>query len=175
MIIRRRIGGAICLIPYILFLIIGIIFENKIIIDFSFILLILGVLFSGKIYDKFLLNSNSTSSLYAGKIALQYGYEPKGQNGIIWNPTEYKISEIYNLYPRNRTNLPVEGTAGFIFYTNKKRKSAKQMEFYDYRLGGNCFIDYEFYFHPYDNNGDSTIRKEVNIQEITKEMIFVPL
>ncbi len=165
MIIRRRIGGAICLIPYILFLI----------IEFSFILSILGVLFSGKIYDKFLLNSNSTSSLYAGKIALQYGYEPKGQNGIIWNPTEYKISEIYNLYPRNRTNIPVEGTAGFIFYTNKKGKYANQMEFYDYRLGGNCFIDYEFYFHPYDNNGDRTIRKEVNIQEITKEMIFVPL
>ena len=175
MIIRRRLGGAICLFPYILFLLIGTRLENEMIILFSFSLLFLGVLFSGKIYEIFFLDSNSTSSLYAGKIALQYGYEPKGQNGIIWNSTDYKISEIYNLYPENRTNLPVEGTVGFIIFTDKKGRSAKQMEFYDYRLGGKYFIDYEFYFHPYNNNGDKTIRKEVNIQEITNKMIFVSL
>ena len=173
MVIRRRIGGTICLLPYLLLLIIGYWYDNQIVIDISFILLIVSIIFSGKIYDLFLLNSNSTSSLYAGNMALHYGYSPKGQNGKIWNPSEYKISEIYNLYPQNRTNKPVKGTAGFLFYTNMKK--ANNMEFYDYRLGNDYFIDYEFYFHPFDENGDKTIRKEINLKEITNRMIFVPL
>lgn len=175
MVIRRRLGGAICLLPFIMFLSLGFMFNSQLIIDFSFILMIIGIIFSEKIYNFFLLDSNSTSSLYAGNMALQYGYTPKSQDNKIWNPSDYTISEIYNLYPEKRTNMPEKGSAGFIFYMYKRGKYANKIEFYDYRLGGDFFIDYEFYFHPFDDKGDKTIRKEMYISEITSTMVFVPL
>ncbi len=175
MVIRRRLGGAICLVPYIFCLLIGSIFENQFIIDISLLLMIVCIPFSGKFYDLFLLSYNSTSSFYAGKIALQNGFAPKGQNDEIWNPQNYTISEIYQLFPDNRTRVPVQGTAGFLFYTNMYGKKANQMEFYDYRQEGDFLIDYEFYFHPFDNNGDKINRKELDIKEISDKMIFVPL
>ncbi len=175
MVIQHRLGGAVSILPAFLVLIIGRMFQIQIIIDASFVVMIIGVIFSGKIYDFFFLDSNSTSSLYAGNLAIQYGYEPKGQNGEIWNPNGYKISEIYKLYPKKRFKSPEPGSAGFLFYTNKKGLKANRMEFYDYRLGGAYFVDYEFYFHPEYDRGDETTRKEVSIENISDRMVFVPL
>lgn len=175
MVIRRRLGGAICLIPYMFLLISGFIFQKQIIIDVAFLFMLIGIIFSGRIYNLIFLNSNSTSSFYAGNTALQYGYSPKGQNGEIWNPNNKTINEIFALYPEKRSHMPIEGTAGFLFYTQFKKDYSNQIEFYDYRLGGDTFIYYEFYFHPYDNNGDKTIRKERKIDEISENMYFVPL
>lgn len=175
MVIRRRLGGAICLLPYFIMLINGIIFQKQLVIDLSFLLGFFGILFSERIYNLLLLNSNSTSAFYAGNLALQFGYSPKGQNGLIWNPQKYKISDIYSFYPNNRYKIPVEGTTGFLFYIKFNKNYANQIEFYDYRLGGESFIYYEFYFHSYDKNGDKTTRKERRIDEISEEMYFVPL
>ena len=175
MVIRRRLGGTVCVLPAFLVMIVGHMLNIQIIINISFIVSIIGSFFSDKIYDLLFLDSNSTSSLYAGNLALQYGYDPKGQNGEIWNPSDYKISEIYKLYPEKRFKLPEEGSAGFLFYTDKKGLKSNRMEFYDYRLGGSYFVDYEFYFHQYDDKGDETIRKEVSIDDISDRMVFVPL
>ncbi len=161
--------------PYIFCLLIGAIFENQFIIHISLLVMIICIPFSGKLYDLFLLSHNSTSSFYAGKIALQNGFAPNGQNDEIWEPGKYTISEIYQLFPDKRTRMPIQGTAGFLFYTSMNGKIATQMEFYDYSQGGDFFIDYEFYFHPFDNNGDKINRKEFDIKEISDKMIFVPL
>ena len=175
MVIRRRLGGAVSILPAFLVMIVGHILEMQIIIDASFVIMIISVFFSDKIYDLLFLDSNSTSSLYAGNLAIQYGYEPKGQNGEIWNPNDYKISEIYKLYPKKRFKSPEPGSAGFLFYTNKKGLKANRMEFYDYRLGSSYFVDYEFYFHHYNDRGDKTFRNEVSIEDISDGMVFVPL
>ncbi|BDC94779.1 hypothetical protein TRBR_28760 [Treponema bryantii] len=135
----------------------------------------IGIIFSGQIYNLIFLNSNSTSSFFAGNIALQYGYSPKGQNGEIWDPNKNSINEIFAKYPKKRSHIPIQGTAGFLFYTKFNIMYSNQIEFYDYRLGGDSFIYYEFYFHPYDNNGDKITRKEKRINEISENMYFVPL
>ena len=175
MVIRPRLGGAVCLVPFFLVQIIGRILSVQILIDATIVLGIIGIIFSDQIYDFFFLDSNSTSSLYAGNLALQYGYDPKGQNGEIWNPSDYKISEIYNLYPEKRFKLPEEGSAGFLFYTDKKSLKSKRMEFYDFRLGGSYFVDYEFHFHPHDGKRDRTTYKEIKLEDISDRMVFVPL
>lgn len=137
--------------------------------------MIIGIIFSSKLYDFFLLDSNSTSPLFAGNMALQYGFSPKGQNEEIWNPNELTVSEIYSLYKQNRKKSPVEGTAGFLFYTTHNGKKANKIEFYDYRSGGEIFTYYEFYFHSYDQSGDKITFREKRIDEIKSNMIFVSL
>lgn len=175
MVIRKRLGASICLLPSILILLIGKISGNQFLTDLSFCIGLLGIVFSEKIYEFVFLDSNSTSSLYAGNLALHFGYSPKDQSGRIWNPADYKISEVYKLYPKNRKEKPCPGSAGFIFYTKKKGRYSNKMEFYDYRAGGESFMYYEFYFHPYDKNGDKTVCKEKLIKDITTDMTFVSL
>ena len=85
------------------------------------------------------IRANTTCGFYAGKAALENGFDPKAQNGIIWDPNNYKISDIYKMYPNNRTVKPQAGTAGFVFYTNKRGTYSRYMEFYDYRYGGETY------------------------------------
>lgn len=176
MIIRRRLGGAICLFPYCCILILVQFFNSVFLENISFILLVIGIIFSNKIYDLIFLDGNSPCAFYAGKMAIENGYSPKGQNGIIWNPNQCKISEIYKLYPNSRNSSPQAGTAGFMFYTcNKDKTKSKHFEFYDYTNGGEYFDYYNFYFHPYKNNGDKITCKKMKVEEIDKNMIFVSL
>ena len=46
----------------------------------------------------FILNSQSTSFLYAGYEAVKKGYDPKSQNGIYCKPENYTISEVYESF-----------------------------------------------------------------------------
>ena len=67
-----------------------------------FIILLMGICFSRKIYFYVFYNSNSTCALYAGNQALRFGYSPKAQDGTVWNPNDYKVSQIYDMYPDGR-------------------------------------------------------------------------
>ncbi len=173
--VRRRLGCLVAGIPGFFFVEVGNLLNSDIIFDFGIFLLVLGFFFSFTIYEILFVDSNSPCALYAGNLALQYGFSPKAQNGELWNPRECKVSEVYKMYPNDRLKLPREGTAGFMFYTSRKGTFSRRVEFYDYRAGGDRFVYYQFYFHPFDNHGDETRRKEMNVKKIKRNLRFVAL
>lgn len=174
--IRRRLGGAICLLPAVLFLLfIRSIFDYRF-VDTEFILCLLIIApFGGKLYDLIFYDSNTTCALYAGNLALEYGFSPKAQDGHIWDPEECRVSEVYSFYPDNRLPTPEPYTAGFMFYTFNDGAKSRHVEFYDYRAGGDTFVYFEFYFHDYEQFNDKTIRREMKVADIDSSKRFVKL
>jgi len=148
---------------------------NRNIIFLTAILIILISFSIDKLYEIFFYNSNSTCAFYAGKIALEYGYNPKAQDGFIWNPNDYKVSDLYRMYPNRRENVPVKGSCGFMFYTNKNKTYSRHFEFYDFRSGGDTFFYYKFFLHPWDSARDCTEKMEMSISEIGDKKVFVAL
>ena len=173
--IRERFGGIVCLIPGLILLLVGRCINSTFVTGLSLLLGFLSIAFSSKIYQLIFYDKNTTCALFAGNLALQYGFSPEAQNGRVWNPENFSVSQIYRLYPANRTKSPKPGTAGFLFYTNRKGSYSRHMEFYDYRAGGDTFIYYQFYFHTYKENGDEVTRREEKICNINQKRIFVPL
>lgn len=163
--IRYRLGGAIVtVLPVILLysICLNIWPDYKSFFDIAYFLFaIIGVLFSKKIYFYVFYNANSTCAIYAGNLALKHGYSPRAEDGTAWNPREYKVSQIYDMYPNKRLLKPEEGTAGFVFKTNKKGTFARKVEFYDYRNGGDAVTYWKFLFDSEYENGDTVVKSEI--------------
>ncbi len=173
--IRSRPGGVFAILPGGIFFQLGILFESGTLALVGIILGILGVIFGDKVYELLMLDANSPCALYAGNLALQYGFSPKAQNGKVWNPRNYKVSEVYNMYPDKRQKIPESGTCGFMFYTNEKGDFSRHMEFYDYSKGGDSFEVFKFLFHPWRDDGDRTNKESMKINRIPKNVRFVAL
>jgi len=173
--IRRRLGGAICILPAFIVLLFGTIIDNGFIKSLFFPCLFISIPFGYKLYDLIFYDSNTTCALYAGNLALEYGFSPKAQDGHIWNPDECKVSEVYSFYPDNRRPSPEPYTAGFMFYTHSNVTKSRHVEFYDYRAGGDTFVYYQFYFNDYEEFHDKTVRREMKISDIDSSKIFVKL
>ena len=173
--IRRRLGGAICLLPAFILLFLGIILDSEIIKSLSLPCLFIVIPFGGKLYDLVFYDSNTTCALYAGNLALEYGFSPKAQDGHIWDPEECRVSEVYSFYPDNRLPTPEPYTAGFMFYTYGNGEKSRHVEFYDYRSGGDTFVYYEFYFDDCEQFNDKTFRREMKVADIDSSKRFVKL
>ena len=114
--IRKRVGRAISVIPFFIFAVLAKGFDNQLIELFTISFGIVSCIFSSVIYDLIFYNSNSPCAEYAGSMALQKGFSPRAQNDLYWNPEEFKISEVYALFPNNRTNMPKPDSSGFKFF-----------------------------------------------------------
>ena len=115
--IREKWGYFIVTLPTLSVMCLGGMYHNDLIFSVGCILWIINGIFASRLYNLIFYDANTTCGFYAGKAALENGFDPKAQNGIIWNPNNYKISDIYKMYPNNRTPKPQAGTAGFVFYT----------------------------------------------------------
>lgn len=174
--IRPRLGRVICVaFPVIIIFMIGAIFEISPLKELSVICAIFLFPFQESLYNHFFYDSNTTCALYAGNLALEYGFSPKAQDGHIWNPDECKVSEVYSFYPNNRLPSPEPYTAGFMFYTHSNGTKSRHVEFYDYRAGGDTFVYFEFEFHRYAEFHDKTVRREMKISDIDSSKVFVKL
>ena len=174
--IRPRLGNAICLIvPFSIILMIGNIFGISFFEGLAIILVVVLFPFQDYLYNYFFYDSNTTCALYAGNLALEYGFSPKAQDGHIWDPEECRVSEVYSFYPDNRLTAPEPYTAGFMFYTFNDGEKSRHVEFYDYRSGGDTFVYYEFDFHRYAEFQDKTIRREMKVADIDSSKRFVKL
>ena len=156
-------------------LFLGIILDNGIIKSLYLPCLFILIPFGNKLYDLIFYDSNTTCSLYAGNLALEYGFSPKAQDGHIWDPEECRVSDVYSFYPDNRLPTPEPYTAGFMFYTFNDGAKSRHVEFYDYRSGGDTFVYFEFDFHRYAECQDKTIRREMKISDIDSSKRFVKL
>ncbi len=173
--VRERFGMLTSLVPGFFIAEVGKLFNSDTVSRVGIFLMFLGCIFSFKIYEILFVDSNSPCALYAGNLALQFGFSPKAQNGELWNLREHKVSEIYRMYPNDRQRIPREGSAGFMFYTSRKGTFSRRVEFYDYRAGGDTIVYYQFYFHPFDNNGDETCREKMSVKKIKKNLRFIAL
>lgn len=172
--IRSRVGGMFFIFPMLLVCTFGAKFGNEVVAIFGLIGCIMTFFLANWFYEITFYDSHSTCALYAGKAALENGFDPKAQDGVVWNPDDYKVSEIYQMYPNNRTEKPLPGTAGFVFYTNKSGTFSRNMEFYDYRSGGDTYIHYKFYFDDaYDN--DRVFPSSIKVDKEKPYKRFVPL
>ena len=174
--IRPRLGRFICvIIPVFTILLLFVLFDIIIFKEITIFCAIVLLPLSGKLYNYFFYDSNTTCALYAGNLALEYGFSPKAQDGHVWDPEECKVSEVYSFYPDNRQPSPEPYTAGFMFYTHSNGTKSRHVEFYDYRAGGDTFVYYQFYFNDYEEFHDKTVRREMKISDIDSSKIFVKL
>ena len=174
--IRPRLGRFICvIIPVFTILLLFVLFDIIIFKEIAIFCAIVLLPLSGKLYNYFFYDSNTTCALYAGNLALEYGFSPKAQDGHVWDPEECKVSEVYSFYPDNRLPTPEPYTAGFMFYTFNNGMNSRHVEFYDYRAGGDTFVYYQFYFNDYEEFHDKTVRREMKISDIDSEKRFVKL
>jgi RHS repeat-associated protein len=70
--------------------------------------------------------------------AADAGYDPRAQNGETWDGNKMTVSEIYGLYPNNRTSTPVDNTAGYEFSNFNKQGQPGHIQFYN--KTGDTFI-----------------------------------
>jgi RHS repeat-associated protein len=73
--------------------------------------------------------------------ALDAGYDPRGQNGNIWDGNLLTVPNIYSLYQNSRTTVPAPGTAGYVF-SNFEDGNPRHMEFYDNNGGAETYTRY---------------------------------
>ena len=140
--------------------------------EIIFFIFVIGLITGLTLYDFIFLDNESTSYAYAGKEALSHGYNPIAQDGIVYDPKLYSISQIYNFFPSNRLKKPEADSAGFMFTTYCGGKKSNKVEFYIYKdLELNY---YKFYFSNTDMY-DYTQCKRMNIKKIPKNKIFVSL
>jgi len=172
--IREKWGHFFVTLPTLSVLCLGGIYDNNLLCLVGFILWVINILLAPWFYNLIFYDTNTTCGFYAGKVALENGFDPKAQNGIIWNPNNYKISDIYKMYPNNRTPKPEAGTAGFVFYTNKRGTYSRYMEFYDYRYGGETYTRYKFFMDSIGTQ-DKIFIREAKISEGKPYKRFVPL
>jgi len=172
--IREKWGHFFVTIPTLTIMCLGGIYDNNLLCLVGFILWIINILLASRLYNLIFYDANTTCGFYAGKAALENGFDPKAQNGILWDPNNYKISDIYKMYPNNRTVKPQAGTAGFVFYTNKNGTYSRYMEFYDYRYGGDTYTRYKFFMDSIGTQ-DKIFIREAKISDGKPYKRFVPL
>src|SRR5574344_1493099 len=175
MCIRERQSYIFPFLLAIIIMLLGKRFNCSFIISIGAIICIIPIIFSKQFYLIFFINKNSTCALYAGKIALDKGYDPKGQNGKYWDPGKLKLTEIYELYKEKRSDYPAFGTTGFVFTIYTLTHKCINIEFYEYTENKQSVKYYSFYFDHYNENHDRIDEKTIQIKDITPEMVFVPL
>jgi len=105
--------------------------------------------------------------------ALLQGYDPRGQDGQIWNGNKLSTQEILGLFPNGRQSIPLKNTAGFAFYddpTDDMENIVVHMVFYE---RGND----DFNYTVYQSNGiepTSSMIWDIRGSSV-KTSIFVPL
>ena len=62
----------------------GGIYDNNLLCGVGFILWIINILLASRLYNLIFYDANTTCGFYAGKAALENGFDPKAQNGILW-------------------------------------------------------------------------------------------
>ena len=147
----------------------------SLIISIGGIICILPIIFSKQFYLIFFINTNSPCALYAGRLALNKGYDPKGQNRKYWDPGKLKLTEVYDLYKEKRSAYPVFGTSGFVFTVYKLTHKCINVEFYEYTENKQFVKYYSFYFDYYKEAHDRIDEKAIRLEDITPAMVFVPL
>ena len=120
-------------------------FSNDLLLLIALVFTAVFAFLSGLIYDYFILDSQSTSFLYAGCEALKRGYDPKSQNGIYCNPEKYTISEV------------------------------NKVEFYMYNSNDTCFLYWQFFFDVYETRRDFLKEQKMLLSKIAKNKVFVAL
>src|SRR5574344_742650 len=172
---RERQSSLFYILPGIVIIILSKQLYNIVLLIFGIIILFLPAFFIHELYLIFFINKNSTCALYAGKIALDKGYDPKGQNGKYWDPGKLKLTEIYELYKEKRSDYPVFGTTGFVFTIYTLTHKCINIEFYEYTENKQSVKYYSFYFDHYNKKHDRINEKIIQVKDITPEMVFVPL
>jgi len=150
-------------------------FSNDLLLLIALVFTAVFAFLSGLIYDYFILDSQSTSFLYAGCEALKRGYDPKSQNGIYCNPEKYTISEVYKSFPSNRNPIPIKNTAGLMFTTYAKGRKSNKVEFYMYNSNDTCFLYWQFFFDVYETRRDFLKEQKMLLSKIAKNKVFVAL
>lgn len=140
--------------------------------EVSFIIFVAGLTLGLTLYDFLFLDSESTSYAFAGKEALSHGYNPIAQDGIVYDPELYTISQIYGFFPNNRQRKPTPGSAGFMFTTYCGGRKSNKVEFYIYKDSDLYY--YKFYFSNSDRF-DYTKCKHMDIKKISKNKVFIAL
>lgn len=134
------------------------------------IVFFIGLILGLTLYDYTFLEKESTSYYYAGKKALEYGYNPVAQDGRIYDPEKYTLTQLFNKFPNNRHKIPLQNSAGFMFTTYCHGKKSNKVEFYVYE--NSTLYYYKFYFSDSDTF-DYVKYKQMN--KIPKNKIFVSL
>ena len=184
--VRERESSLFFLIPVMISLLLSRITGWDFFFFLSLVLSFIVIVFNHQLYLLFFNDSSSTSALYAGNVALQEDYDPVGQDGKYWDPRKLKLSQVFALFPKNRSPHPVPGTCGFVFTYNKLLSVVEKVEFYDHRHYKDCFTLYKFYFSHYSQDrfsserffpaGRDYVKKtQIPLEGISKKMIFVPL
>ena len=150
-------------------------FANDFLLLLALILTVIFAFAGGLVYDRFILDSQSTSFLYAGYEAVKKGYDPKSQNGIYCKPENYTISEVYESFPANRNSMPIKNTAGLMFTTYAKGKKSNKVEFYMYNTNDAEFLYWQFFFDVYETKRDFIKEKRMSLSEISRNKVFVVL
>ena len=126
------------------------------------------------LYHWLLLDSQSTSFIFAKKTALLHHYDPIGQDGRYHDPEKHSITAIYLTYPQNRLKVPLKDTAGFMFTTYHRFQKSNKVEFYEYNSYDDGIRLYEFTF---DTRSDHDFIKEkmLPLDKLPKNTVFMKL
>lgn len=146
-------------------------FENDII---SISLLSIPLFFGHFLYLLTFNDTNSTCAFFAGKKALENSYDPVGQDGKYWDPSELTVSQVGDLYIQNRKTIPDKKTCGFVLYLLPISKRCYKIEFYNFEKSENLCI-YNFFLDHLNPLKDAVIYQENQINKIKKNMRFVSL